>query len=199
MVATQSILHYHNPHLNNTLSTFLSILNYHINKMKAFFRLGALAALCQSVYSLENGRYTIGSAITGGALVLTAHSSSPDIPLDFTENHGDSSQVWNFSSRDGQYFLIRNQRGSYINCEEGSVCYTGGYPQEFIPEFRGDGKYELVAQGSGLFLSADDQGQLLLLGYDQSPNEQFFLSPVPAQGKLYMQPCSEVIFTLTIY
>jgi hypothetical protein len=186
VVATQSFLHYRNPYLNNPLFTFLSILNYHINKMKAFSGLGALAALCQSVYSLENGRYTIGSAITDGALVLTAHSSSPGIPLDFTENHGHSSQVWDFSSKDGQYFLVKNQLGSYINCEEFSVCYTGGSPQAFIPEFTGDGKYELVAQGSGLFLSADEQGQLLLVGYDQSPNEQFFLSPAPVQGKSYI-------------
>jgi hypothetical protein len=167
--------------------------------MKAFFGLGALAAICQSVYSLENGLYTIGSAITGGALVLTAHSSSPGILLDFTENQGDSGQVWDFSSSDGQYFLVKNQLGSYINCDEGAVCYTGGSPQAFIPEFTGDGKYELVAQGSGLFLRADDQGQLLLAEYDQSPNEQFFLSPAPAQGKSYMQPYSEVIFTLRIY
>jgi hypothetical protein len=167
--------------------------------MKAFFGLGALAALCQSVHSLENGLYTIGSAITGGDFVLTAHSSSPGIPLDFTEDHGGSSQVWDFSSSDGQYFLVKNQLGAYINCEEGSVCLTGGSPQAFIPEFTGDGKYELVAQGSGLFLRADDQGQLLLDEYDQSPNEQFFLSPAPAQGKSYMQPYSEVIFTLRIY
>jgi hypothetical protein len=153
--------------------------------MKAFLGLSALAALCQSVYSLKSGLYTIGSASTEGKLVLTAHSgASGHIPLDFTPESGSSSQVWEFHATDKQYFVVKNRLGAFINCEgEGSVCVSGDQPQAFIPEFTGNDKYQLVEQGSGLFLRSDENEALVLAGYDTSPNEEFFLSPAPADGK----------------
>ncbi|KAJ5761973.1 uncharacterized protein N7511_005355 [Penicillium nucicola] len=155
--------------------------------MKAFFGLGALAALCNSVYGLTSGTYTIESVISQGNLALTAHSSSPGIPLDFTEKHGDKSQIWDFHAitddADNKYFTVRNLRGAYIDCgtEQGSSCVTGQRSQAFTPEFVGDGKYELVAENSGYFLRSSDDGQLLLDGYDGSDSERFFLRP--AQGQ----------------
>ncbi|KAJ5297908.1 hypothetical protein N7508_008157 [Penicillium antarcticum] len=153
--------------------------------MKATFGLGlgALAALCQSVYGLEDGAYTIDSVISGGTEALTDYRQ-PGVPLEFAQNQRNEYQTWNFQetekgSSNDKYFLIQSTAGTFLNCgtEKGSACVTSDSPQAFLPEFAGNGKYQLVVEGSGYFLNANYKGQLMLAAYDTTDNELFFLSP----------------------
>jgi hypothetical protein len=145
--------------------------------MKSFFTFGALAALCQSAYGLESGVYSIASA-DSNSLVLT--DEAPNKPLAFTRQNQDPAQEWHFDAADGGYFEITSDLGSYINCETtgDKICYPGEQPQAFKPEFQGDKKYELVEQGSGLFLRITKKGTLQLAEWDQSIDEQFRLISV---------------------
>jgi hypothetical protein len=149
--------------------------------MKAFFAL-TLAALCQSVYCLRDGTYTIRSASLGPHKVLTENMKEHEEPLAFKEKHEriEPGQLWDLKSKDKGYFEVQNHLGDYINCgtEEGSTCYAGKEPQQFLPERADEDTYELVAKGSGYFLRVAESGELRLAGYDGSPSEKFYLSEV---------------------
>ncbi|KAJ5855641.1 uncharacterized protein N7529_009585 [Penicillium soppii] len=142
--------------------------------MKSFFALGALATLFQSAYCLAPGAYIIDTAKQDG-LALTQEGDNT--PLRFTSR----VQFWDFTPTKGGYFEIRHESGAYINCDQTGdrICFPGDRPQAFLPEFQGENKYELVEQGSGLFLRFDGEGNLLKLAeYDQSIEEQFALIPL---------------------
>ncbi|GLI81595.1 hypothetical protein PoHVEF18_009980 [Penicillium ochrochloron] len=123
--------------------------------MKTFFALGALA-LFHSAYALVPGPYTIGSGILDSSQVLTYVAR--DHSLIFSDNNHNVGQTWFFYPTHDGYFEIRNELG----------------PQGFLPEFLGGESYELVAEGSGLFVRVDDNRIYLDL-FDQSLNEQFIL------------------------
>lgn len=142
--------------------------------MKSFFTLGAIAALCQSAYSLDPGHYTIASG-NSDSLILT--DKSPNQPLAFEPRNGGSGQEWDIIPAEENFFLIQSQYGSFINCHttDTLVCFPGSEPQAFRPEFQGDNRYELVEQGSGLFLRFTKENSLELAEWDQSIDEQFSL------------------------
>lgn len=145
--------------------------------MKTFFTLGALAALCQSAYSLNPGPYIIASANSDSQILTDENLNQP---LTFTQPTENENQVWQFNAVDGGYFEIQSVQGSFIDCHrtEDRTCYSSERPRAFIPEFQGDNKYELVEEGSGLFLRIAKEGGLQLAEWDQSLNEQFTLTPV---------------------
>lgn len=145
--------------------------------MKTFFALSALAALCQSAFSLEEGPYTIGSASLEGSMVL---GGQIDEPLRFSPRNDDSGHIWNFTLIDNNNqrdFLIRNDFGDFINCgdEAGSACLAGGEEEVYTAEVVGDNSYQLVAKKSGYFLRAEGE-YLQLAAWDQTPNEEFVLT-----------------------
>ncbi|KAJ5198504.1 uncharacterized protein N7498_007621 [Penicillium cinerascens] len=144
--------------------------------MKAFFVL-TFAALCQSAYSLREGTYMIESAKFGKSLVLTETLTHRGAPLSFDPRNGQPGQIWSFTPRDNGYWEVENHLGGNINCgtEEGSMCFAGEEPQLFMPEYKGENKYELVAKGSGYLLRVTEHGSLELAGYDDSLSEQFTL------------------------
>jgi hypothetical protein len=142
--------------------------------MKTFFALGALA-LFHTAYALVPGPYTIGSGILDSSQVLTYVAR--DHSLIFSDNHHNVGQTWFFYPTHDGYFEIRNELGYPLNCpgREKSACFVGDRPQGFLPEFLGGESYELVAEGSGLFVRVDDNRIYLDL-FDQSLNEQFILT-----------------------
>ena len=145
--------------------------------MKAAFVLGALAALWQPALSLREGTYMIGSASLDGSLVL-GESKTGDGPLEFARKNGHPGQTWflEHSGSNDRDFSVQNVLGGYINCgeeEAGSPCFAGEDPQVYTLEFAGDGKYEIVAKDSRYFLRVNENLQLELAEWDQSPNEQF--------------------------
>lgn len=147
--------------------------------MKAAFALGALAALCQSAFSLKEGTYTIGSASLNPSLVL-GETKTEGGPLEFTRKNGHPGQTW-FLYRSGssdREFFVNNTLGGYINCgtEIGSPCFAGEEPEIYTLEFAGDNKYEFVAKTSGYFLRVNADLDLELAEWDQSLNEQFTLT-----------------------
>lgn len=144
--------------------------------MKSFFVL-ALAALCQSAYSLKEGTYTIGSVDLDTSQVLTESLDQQGKPLSFGPKKGEPGQIWSFTPRDNGYWEVQNILGGYINCgtEEGSTCFAGEEPQLFMPEYQGGNKYELVVEGSGYLLRITEHRGLELAGYDGSLSEQFSL------------------------
>ena len=148
--------------------------------MKAAFVLGALAALWQPAFSLREGTYTIGSASLNASLVL-GETKTDGGPLEFARKNGHPGQTWflDHSGSSDRDFLVQNTLGGYINCgqEAGSPCFAGEEPQVYTLEFAGDDKYEFVAQDSGYFLRVNKDRELELAGWDQSPNEQFTLTP----------------------
>lgn len=145
--------------------------------MKSFFTLGAIAALCQSAYCLNAGPYQIESA-NSRSEILT--QKNPGQPLTFEPKSEGSAQIWHVVPTHGDYFSIRSEQGFFINChnDDSSICSAGTQAQDFIPEFQGGTNYELVEEGSGLFLRITAQKTLELAGYDGSINEQFSLVPV---------------------
>ncbi|KAK6815932.1 hypothetical protein RU639_009024 [Aspergillus parasiticus] len=146
--------------------------------MKTFLALGALAALCQSAFSLEEGRYTIASVSLPTNPALT--DLLPDTPLTFLPSLGLQTQTWTFENADAEGdFYIQSANGGNLNCgtNEGSFCESEGAPEVFTVELVGDNTYRLVSKGSGYYLSV--VGNLLQLATDDtSPKEQFVLSPV---------------------
>lgn len=148
--------------------------------MKTFLALGALAALCQSAFCLEDGIYMIGSATLPSSQVL---GETDDIGfLAFGPKNGHPGQSWIFNSSSGnneREFLIQNYLGSYINCgvDEGSLCSAGDEEEFYTAELVSDNSYQLVAKNSGYFMRA--QGLLLqLAAWDQTPNENFVLTAI---------------------
>ena len=146
--------------------------------MKTFFALGALAALCQSALSLNEGTYTIGSELSQGYEILGETEGQG--PLSFSPKKNHPGQTWFFtptgnSKRD---FLIHNTLGGYINCsdQEGAQCFAGEEEEVYTVELADESKnsYELVAKKSGYFLRTDGDN-LRVAAFDQSPNERFIL------------------------
>lgn len=119
--------------------------------MKTFLALCALA-LFHSAYALDAGTYTIGSGTLGPRQVLAGVAL--DQPLIFSDDAINNGQTWTFYPTHDGYFEIRNDRGYPHNCpsREGEACTLGDEPQGFLPEFLGENSYELVAEGSGLFV-----------------------------------------------
>ncbi|KAJ5339517.1 hypothetical protein N7452_006245 [Penicillium brevicompactum] len=142
--------------------------------MKYFFALGAIASLCQSACALDNGPHTIAPTSRDN-VVLTVQA--PNGPLTFEHFEEKPGQIWTLNQVAGGYFEIHNDFGQFINCQQQAprTCYTGDNPQSFLPEFQGDTNYELVEQGSGLFLRLANDGTLQLAKWDQSIDEQFSL------------------------
>lgn len=142
--------------------------------MKSFFTLGAIVALCQSVYSLNPGVYTIASA-NSDSLFLT--DETPDQPLTFGPPDGGSSQDWKILPAPEENFILIQNHEFFINCHTTGnlVCFPSDEPQIFRPKFQGDNRYEFVEQGSGLFLRITKENGLELAKSDQSVDEQFSL------------------------
>lgn len=147
------------------------------DKMKASFALSAFS-LSHFAQAFQAGTYIIGSAALPPSLVLTERN--PTDALAFSQQEGEPTQSWNFISTHDGFFEIQNNIGSNIACngDEGSLCFPGDQPQGFLPEFRGGKNYELVAEGSGLFLRVNQNQDLYLAGWDQSLEEQFVLTSV---------------------
>lgn len=145
--------------------------------MKSFFTLGAIAALCQSAYSLNHGVYTISSA-KNDALFLVGQG--PDQPLTFGPRTGGAGEYWQLIPAKENFFLIQNLHESFINCHitDSLACFPGGEAKAFRPEFQGDNRYELVEEGSGLFLRITKENTLELAKWDHSIDEQFNLLAV---------------------
>lgn len=156
--------------------------------MRNLFALGALAALSQSTFALQSGTYTIGSASLEGdnsspskTLAWSETDGGDASPLTFTPKSDNEDHFWFFtpvtfdSERD---FLINSTFGGYINCgdEPGSPCFIGEEAEVYTAELAGDNTYELVLKRSGYFLRADGVN-LQIAAWDQSPNEQFILTP----------------------
>lgn len=147
--------------------------------MKTFLALGALAALCQSAFSLEEGMYMIGSASLQSDEVLSETGDAGD--LVFGPQDDGSSQTWFFNSSGGNSqrdFLIQSILGDYINCgvDVGSPCSTGQQEEFYTAELVGDNSYQFVAKNSGYFLRAEGV-QLQVAAWDQTRNEEFILTP----------------------
>ena len=148
--------------------------------MKAVLALGALAALFQSVFALEGGTYTIGSAALPADVVLM-NVGPPPTPLGFDDKNIDPRQYWFFSAIDtsGRNFLIRHPSGAFINCgnEPGSPCVSGRVPEIYTVERVADNSYELISRRTGYFLRADGEN-LQLAEWNNNPDEQFILTRV---------------------
>lgn len=89
--------------------------------------------------------------------------------------------MWNLTlAKEDGFFYIEGEDRLYINCngDQRSASVSGRRPQAFLPEFQGNTNYELVEQGSGLFLRITNQKTLERAPYDQSIEEQFSLVPV---------------------
>ncbi|CAI7675386.1 unnamed protein product [Penicillium manginii] len=131
--------------------------------MKAFIALGALAALCHSAFGLDEGAYTIGSASLQSNKILSVNEEDGQ-SLSFSPNKGDGSQTCTV--------------GGYLNCpdQERSLCILGGEPQIYTAELANDNTYELISKQSGYFLRADGDN-IQIAAWDQSPDEQFVLTP----------------------
>ncbi|KAJ5359618.1 uncharacterized protein N7496_012031 [Penicillium cataractarum] len=148
--------------------------------MKAAFALGALAALCQSAFSLSEGSYTIGSAALDPSLVLSETTANDGL-LEFTQKEDDHpGQTW-LLSRSGSSdrdFLVENILGGYLHCGDKPdyPCFTAEDPRIYTLEFAGENKYQFVAQGSGYFLRVNEKRELVLAVWDQSLNEQLSLT-----------------------
>ncbi|KAJ5764357.1 hypothetical protein N7533_003038 [Penicillium manginii] len=148
--------------------------------MKAFIALGALAALCHSAFGLDEGAYTIGSASLQSNKILSVNEEDGQ-SLSFSPNKGDGSQTWYFTRPDfdnNREFLINSTVGGYLNCpdQERSLCILGGEPQIYTAELANDNTYELISKQSGYFLRADGDN-IQIAAWDQSPDEQFVLTP----------------------
>ncbi|KAJ5759782.1 hypothetical protein N7520_006938 [Penicillium odoratum] len=144
--------------------------------MKSFLALVALAALCNSAYSLREGTYKIRALGADANKVLTEVPGQPEIVFDVASRH--PGQTWNFEldPENANYFLIQNILGAYINCEsEGSLCTAGDEPTSYRPELvsEADKSYELVANGTGYFLRFAEGDKLKLAGYDQGVDQEF--------------------------
>ncbi|KAJ5605587.1 hypothetical protein N7510_008368 [Penicillium lagena] len=147
--------------------------------MKTSQVLGLLAALSHSAFSLyKSGTYQIGSAALSSSLVLSRTMDKESDSILFEDNaHDDNTQVWNATASNElpEYFYIYDLSNRFINCgtEEGTTCFLSHDSQFYRPELVGDNKYELVEQESGYFLRVNEDRQLQLAKWDQSPNEQF--------------------------
>lgn len=147
--------------------------------MKTSLALGALAALCHSVFGLDEGAYTIGSASLQSNKVLSV-SQDDGQSLSFSPNNEHANQVWFFThhqSDNKREFVINSTIGGYINCgkQKTSPCVLGDEPQVYTAELAGDDSYELVSKQSGYFLRAAGEN-LQIDEWDQSLNEQFVLT-----------------------
>ncbi|KAJ5973482.1 hypothetical protein N7481_010692 [Penicillium waksmanii] len=151
--------------------------------MKTFVALGALAALCHSVFGLDQGFYTIGSASLQSNKFLNVNEEDGTSLIFSLNNDEYGSQAWYFNlleSGNGREFFINSTLSAgYINCGEQikSPCFLGDEPQIFVAELAGEKSYELVSKESGYFLRADVEN-LQTAEWDQSPNELFVLTPV---------------------
>lgn len=145
--------------------------------MKTIFTLSALTLL-HSAYALDEGTYTIGSGILEPSQVLT--EVARDQPLIFSDDQHNFGQTWNFYPIHDGYFEIQNDLGDRLNCpgRGGDACILGDETQGFLPEFLGENSYELVAEGSGLFVRVHESRHIYLDLFDQSLNEQFILTKV---------------------
>ncbi|KAJ5647253.1 hypothetical protein N7490_003625 [Penicillium lividum] len=144
--------------------------------MKSFLALGALAALCNSAYSLREGTYKIRSLGADANKVLAEVPGQSELVFNVASQH--PGQTWSFESDPDNvgYFLISNILGAYIDCEaEGSLCTAGEEPTSYRPELvsEADKSYELVANGTGYFLRYAEDDKLKLAGYDQGVDQEF--------------------------
>ena len=162
-------------HFNLQSTIYKNLIRQH----EGPFVLGALAALWKPAFSLREETYTIGSASLEASLVL-GESQTGDGPLEFVQKNGHPGQTWFFdrSGSNDRDFSVQNVLGAYINCgeEAGSPCLAGEDPQIYTLEFTGDNKYQFVAKGSGYFLRVNENRQLELAEWDQTPNEEFTLT-----------------------
>ncbi|KAJ5709752.1 hypothetical protein N7493_010043 [Penicillium malachiteum] len=138
-----------------------------------------LAALCQSAFALKEGTYTIGSATLANDNVLK--DVAADQPVEFGAKDGNPGETWFFtgSKVKKDTFTIASTFGGYINCgeAEGSVCIAGdNETQSYYVEKVANSTYQLVAENSGYFLRVNDEKQVVIAGWDQTPNEDFILT-----------------------
>ncbi|KAJ6021170.1 hypothetical protein N7540_006674 [Penicillium herquei] len=139
-----------------------------------------LAALCQSAFALKEGTYTIGSANLTDSDVLKdvgAHQ-----PVVFDTKNGTPDETWFFTRSQAKKnaFTIASTLGGYINCgeAEGSVCVAGdNETQVYFAEEVANSTYQFVAENSGYFLRVNDDKEVVIAGWDQTPNEEFILTP----------------------
>lgn len=150
--------------------------------MKSIYTASLFSALCSLAAGLENGLYKIGSEALP-SLVLT-HAQNP-LLFEPPTSDDDKTDIWKVIKGEGEnYYTITTYDGNgFINSAptSGSRCYLGGNPQQYIAEFQGDNKYQLVQSGSGYLLHASEDGSLEISDYDVTPNEVFTF--VAVQGK----------------
>lgn len=139
--------------------------------MKSAYTLVIIAAICNSAIGLDNGLYKIGSTVNPSQVLKQS-------PLHFAPASGEitNDEVWKVSKAEkDSYYSITSYDGAYINSDSkpGSQCYLGQRSQEFIAEFQGETKYQLVESGSGYLLRETKDGVLEIAEYDTAPNEIF--------------------------
>ncbi|KAE8327008.1 hypothetical protein BDV39DRAFT_205420 [Aspergillus sergii] len=154
--------------------------------MKNFFALGALAALCQTAFGLEEGTYKIASASLEANRVLSYEV--PSSPVILSPSFGIPSQTWAFESdpnedgTDEGGFLIHSAVGGYLNCggSLGNSCKVGDKREVYTVELVGDNTYQILA---GTRYSLSVSGDFVqLAAHDTSPEHQFVLTPTKGKS-----------------
>ncbi|KAJ5281700.1 hypothetical protein N7478_007072 [Penicillium angulare] len=147
--------------------------------MRTFATLACtLAALSQCAFAaFKEGTYTIGSAALDSQLLTDV---AADEPVVFQDADGTPPQTWFFAPDQvvKDAFTITSTLGGSLNCgeAEGSVCVAGSNEtQVYTPEKVSNTAYQLVSRDSGYFLRAEN-GQLVVAGWDQTPEEEFILT-----------------------